>query len=161
MSEIRILKALYNHRMKKILASILICVAAACSTKQDGPNLSELKTEISATEKAFLNAAQTKGAAFAFHAFADSTAVIKRMKDSLIIGKENIKLFYSNTIYRDAKVEWHPDVINVSGSGDMAYSYGKYTWQVKDSSGIYKTHKGVYQTVWKKQKDGTWKYVWD
>lgn len=140
---------------------MLAFLMMACSTEHKNLDVSQLKTEIRATEKAFLNAAQTKGAAFAFHAFADSTAVIKRMKDSLIIGKENIKLFYSNSIYRDAKVEWNPDVINVSGSGDMAYSYGKYTWQVKDSGGIYKTHKGVYQTVWKKQKDGTWKYVWD
>jgi ketosteroid isomerase-like protein len=32
---------------------------------------------------------------------------------------------------------------------------------VKDSVGNKKDFKGIFHTVWKKQKDGSWKYVWD
>jgi len=51
--------------------------------------------------------------------------------------------------------------VDASETGDMGYTYGKYTWQSKDSSGKVDEAKGVFHTVWKKQKDGSWKYVWD
>ena len=80
---------------------------------------------------------------------------------ALIHGKENIKNFYSADYYKTASVKWSPDFIDVAEKGDMAYTYGKYIWQSKDSSGKTNEFKGVFHTVWKKQKDGTWKFVWD
>jgi len=43
----------------------------------------------------------------------------------------------------------------------LAYTYGKYTWQIKDTQGKITKYQGIFHTVWKKQSDGTWKYVWD
>lgn len=105
--------------------------------------------------------AAQKGIAEAFWFFADSEAVIKRGNDSLIKGKEGIRNFYSKDFYKSASVKWSPDFIDAAAGGDLAYTYGKYVWQSKDSSGKLVEAAGVFHTVWKKQKDGAWKYVWD
>jgi len=58
-------------------------------------------------------------------------------------------------------ITWSPDFVETSQDGTIGYTYGNYTWQSKDSSGKVNEAKGVFHTVWKKQKDGSWKYVWD
>ena len=41
------------------------------------------------------------------------------------------------------------------------HSYGKYIWTSKDASGKEEISKGIFHTVWKKQKDGSWKNAID
>jgi hypothetical protein len=43
----------------------------------------------------------------------------------------------------------------------MAYTYGKYVWTVRNGEDTVISKQGVFHTVRKKQKDGSWKYVWD
>ncbi len=105
--------------------------------------------------------AAEKGMAEAFSFFADSNAIIKSGNDPIIHGKEGIKNYYAALYSKTATVNWFPDFIDVASAGDMAYTYGKYLWQSKDSSGKVKESAGVFHTVWKKQQDGSWKYVWD
>ncbi|MBI3137616.1 MAG: nuclear transport factor 2 family protein [Sphingobacteriales bacterium] len=117
--------------------------------------------EIAGTEKAFAGMAAGKGIEAAFYFFADSMAVIKRGNDSLIRGREGIRNFYSAPVYKTARVTWSPDFIEVSINGDLGYTYGKYEWISTDSSGKQTSSRGIFHTVWKKQSDGSWKYVWD
>ncbi|MEN9686288.1 MAG: hypothetical protein RLZZ28_2074 [Bacteroidota bacterium] len=121
----------------------------------------EIKNEIFQVEKAFEKMATEKGIAEAFYFFADEDAVIKRGNDSLITGKENIKLFYGKINNAGTTVNWSPDFIDIARDGSLAYTYGKYVWKIKNEAGISTEHKGVFHTVWKKQKDNSWKYVWD
>jgi ketosteroid isomerase-like protein len=117
--------------------------------------------EIQKAENEFEQLAAEKGIAEAFWYYADSNAVIKRQNDTLIHGKGAIRQYYSNPFYLNAKVKWSPDFTDASDNGDLGYTYGKYTWQAPDSGGKSVQYKGVFHTVWKKQKDGSWKYVWD
>lgn len=120
-----------------------------------------IKNEIFLTEKAFEQMTSDIGIADAFYYFADENAVILRENDTLISGKENIKVYYTKKNPANASVKWTPDFIDVSDCGTLGYSYGKYTWTIKDEDGKVTEYKGVFHTVWKKQTDGTWKYVWD
>ncbi len=132
------------------------------SIKNAAEDLGEnAKTEIAEAEKNFAAMAMEKGIAEAFWYYADSNATIRRQQDTLIHGKEAIKNYYSADYYKTATVTWSPDFISVAKSGDMGYTYGPYTWQSKDSAGKVNEVKGVFHTVWKKQQDGSWKYVWD
>ena len=124
-------------------------------------DIETLKQEIQKEEKDFEAMAAQKGIAEAFWFYADSNAVIKRNNDSLIHTKEGIKNFYSTAFYKTASVKWSPDFIDVSADGNMAYTYGKYLWQSKDSTGKPLEFNGVFHTVWKRQADNSWKYVWD
>ena len=149
------------HALKLIPVSILsIFVFCSCQNNET-ISIEKSKKEIAQAEKDFEKMAEEKGIAEAFVYFADSNAVIKRKNDSLIKGKEGIRNFYSADFYKSASVKWSPDFIDASEKGDLGYTFGKYTWESKDSSGKVEEFRGVFHTVWKKQKDGSWKYVWD
>jgi ketosteroid isomerase-like protein len=141
-----------------LLFLVLIC-STSCITKTKSKL--ELEAEVFKAEDDFKNLSQTKGISAAFYTFADENAVIKRENDTLIRGKENIKKYYSNPKFEKASVTWEPDFVEVSKDGEMAFTYGKFIWTVKDSLGNKKDFKGLFHTVWKRQKDGSWKYVWD
>lgn len=137
-----------------IITSFLI----SCSAPVDKD---KVKKDIFDTEKAFEKMTADGGIAKAFYYYAADNAVIKRENDTLISGKENIGKYYSKTDEKNTKVNWTADFIDVSDSGDIAYTYGKYIWKLKDPNGKVTEYKGVFHTVWKKQNDGKWKYVWD
>lgn len=130
------------------------------------PNLKEalvnnnpVEAEIRKAEKDFNDYARSHSISEAFYTFADENAVIKRENDTLIKGRDNIREYYKK--HDKAQVDWSPDFVSVSRDGTMGYTYGKYAWKVTDKDGKTQTYKGVFHTVWKRQKDGSWKYVWD
>jgi hypothetical protein len=79
----------------------------------------------------------------------------------LIFGKEGIKNYYRLKNLKNTTVSWTPDFIDVSDCRTMAYTYGHYSWKVESENGAVKTYKGVFHTIWKRQKDRSWKYLWD
>jgi ketosteroid isomerase-like protein len=121
----------------------------------------EIKKEIYQTEKAFEKMTSEKSIAEAFYFFADENAVINRGNDSLIFGKEHIRHYYETRKIQNATVNWTPDFVEVSEDGTLGYTYGKYIWKLVKSEGDTVKLTGIFHTVWKKQKDGIWKYVWD
>jgi ketosteroid isomerase-like protein len=141
--------------------SILLSCSSPKSSNESKPDNENAKQEIEKAEKDFAQMAADKGIAEAFYFFADSNATIKRQNDTLIHGKEAIKIFYSAPFYQKATVKWSPDFVGASIDGDIGYTYGKYVWSSTDPEGKPITFNGVFHTVWKKQPDGSWKYVWD
>jgi ketosteroid isomerase-like protein len=140
-----------------IFVSISVLLITSCAQVDK----EEIKKEIFQAEKAFEKMAAEKGIAEAFYYFAADSAVIKRENDTLIVGKDNIKMYYSKSDDKNTTVNWTPDYIDVSDCNSLAYTYGKYVWKIKNQEGAITEYKGVFHTVWKKQKDGNWKYVWD
>ncbi|MGV3697329.1 YybH family protein [Flavobacterium sp.] len=147
--------------MKKIILLAMIITLFSCSDKTNVNDRKKAVAEVFEAEEDFKNLAGSKGIAEAFYAFADESAVIKRENDTLIKGKGNIKTYYSQPKFKKASVTWKPDYVDVSEDGSMASTYGNYIWTVTDSVGNKKEFKGIFHTVWKKQKDGSWKYIWD
>jgi ketosteroid isomerase-like protein len=147
--------------IKMVIVFIVAChfVLVACNSKKT--NRKKYLLEIKNTEKDFNVSIKALGVAEAFALYADSNAVILRGNDSIIKGKSAIRSYYSKPFFNGASVKWAPDFSEVSANGDLAYSYGKYVWVLKDSTGKENTYKGIYHTLWKKQPDGRWKYVWD
>jgi ketosteroid isomerase-like protein len=149
---------------KEPIIFLLLSTLISCSSPNNNENKvnnENAKQEIEKAEKDFAQMAVDKGIAEAFYFFADSNATIKRQNDSLIHGKDGIKNFYSAPFYQKATVKWSPDFVQASKDGDLGYTYGKYVWESKDSTGKAITFNGIFHTVWKKQADGSWKYVWD
>ena len=83
--------------------------------------------------------------------------------NSLIIGIEALKERFEKdkSVGDKVSLDWKPDFVDVALSGDLGYTYGKYTYTTTDSIGKSKVIEGVFHTVWKRQTDGKWKYVWD
>ena len=146
--------------MKKTIKVLFIfLILNSCTPKAKTKNPTYIKLEIVKLEKDFEKLVSEKGLAEGFYQFADSNAVLKRENDTLIIGKENIRQYYSK--FKDATVTRTPDNVVVSDAGDMASTYGKFIWTSKDATGKELISKEIFHTVWKKQKDGSWKYIWD
>lgn len=120
----------------------------------------KLKTEILKAEKNFEEMAAEKGVAEAFYHFAAEDAVIMR-NHKIFKGKAEIKKYFDSSEMTDIELKWKPDYIDVSASGDMAYTYGKFSFSAKDKAGKLLKSDGIFHTVWKRQADGQWKYVWD
>ena len=143
---------------KSFLFLLVLCISFGSMAQVDKD---KLKQEIIAMEKSFETMLNEKGAAEAFSYFAADNAVIKRENDTLVKGKKAILDYYSNPIYKTAHAWWTPDYIDISDDGSMAYTYGKYTWEMINADGKKISYSGIFHTVWKKMKDGSWKYVWD
>lgn len=141
------------------ILTIIIVLISSCKNKQQVKE--DASKEIFQTEKDFEKMAAEKGIAEAFYFYADDSATILRGNDSVIKGKDNIKTFYSKIDDSRVKVNWTPDYVQASYCGTLGYTYGKYVWTKTDSTGKITQYKGIFHTVWKKQKDGSWRYVWD
>ncbi|MGZ8524837.1 MAG: YybH family protein [Chitinophagaceae bacterium] len=150
-----------NISRTEIMIPLLLMLNFMTFSCSNGKNDAATKNEIRQTEKDFQQLLVAEGAAAAFYKFASDSAVIKRENDTLIIGNEAIKKYYSNPFYKNAVAVWEPDYIGVSGDGTMAYTYGKYEWTFTDSTGKKTNYNGIFHTVWKKMPGGSWKFVWD
>lgn len=121
----------------------------------------DLEQEILKTEADFATMVANEGIAQAFIYYAADDAVLMR-DNKVILGKKAIANLYPSK-EKDPKLSltWTPDYVDVSESGDMAYTYGEYLYTYTDEQGNTQREKGIFHTVWKKQSDGNWKYVWD
>jgi ketosteroid isomerase-like protein len=143
--------------MKKLFIFISF-FSLSCNSDENVKEQS--KQEILEAEKAFAQMAKDVGISNAFIAFADKSATIER-SNQLIIGIDSIAAHFSAPAPEGTKLEWTPDFVDASISGDLGYTYGKFTYTRLDSVGNPEKITGIFHTVWKRQEDGSWKYVWD
>jgi len=141
--------------------SLVICIIglAACHDTSTA-DLEKTRQEVMAAEKAFNDMAATNGVKAAFLHFADSSAVLNR-RGQIVKGKQAISDYFDTWNYSKVSLTWSPDFVDVSKSGDLAYTFGNYAFEATDSSGQSVSDTGVFHTVWRKQADGQWKYVYD
>lgn len=131
---------------------IMISLLAACNQPQQ-PKASE--QELIDADHAFAELAAKEGIGKAFITYADSSAIIMHNARMPLKGIDDITKVYSQ-IPNNLSLEWEPTKAEIAGSGDMGYTFGKYTFTSGDS-----VEYGHYLTFWKKDRTGTWKYVVD
>ena len=137
---------------------LLCCLLISCNMKTDKQLTEKWKHEVMETEKAFAELVRKEGMHKAFVSFAAADAALMR-NNELVLGKKNIDIFYTGQSSRNLK--WTVEFVDVSASGDMAYTYGHYSFSSVDEDGGHKEDRGVFHTVWKRQQDGSWKFVYD
>lgn len=101
-----------------------------------------------------------QGAPSAFAEYAD-TGVIKFEKGTApIVGRD--RMIESFEMWPEgAELRWEPFYAEISESEDLGYTLGHYYFLMTDSSGETHSSEGNYVTIWKKQTDGQWKFVFD
>ncbi len=145
-----------------LLSITLFALLISCNKTRPEGDIERWKQEIVNTEKEFAEMARKEGIPKAFITYADDNAVIMR-NNTLIIGKESLKSSFGKQDERSGSVSltWVPDFVDVSSSGDLGYTYGKYQYSVTDSLGNVALDSGIFHTVWKRQSDDSWQFVWD
>jgi ketosteroid isomerase-like protein len=126
----------------------------------NGVEMEQFEQEIIETETAFAALALEKGLQIAFVRYAAQDAVLNR-NGRLIVGKQAIEAFYGDPEMQKVRLTWKPDFVGASASGDLGYTYGKYSYESVDEDGKEVKFNGIFHTVWKRQANGTWRYVWD
>lgn len=142
---------------------ILLIIALflpGCAKKNDDALREKGKQEILQTEKDFEVMALQKGIPEAFAFYAADNGIVNN-NDRLLKGKAEIKKHYTEWPYKDVVLKWAPDFVDVAASGELGYTYGKYNFSRKDTTGKVINSTGYFHTVWKKQADGSWRFVWD
>jgi ketosteroid isomerase-like protein len=136
----------------RYLAALGLVIAVA-SLPALSETTEELAQQVRAAETAFAKSmADRDHAAFATHV-ADEAVFFGRQKAQR--GKAAVvaawkPLFDGPT----APFSWAPENVEVLDSGTLALSSGP----VRDPSG---KQTGVFNSVWRREKDGTWKIVFD
>jgi ketosteroid isomerase-like protein len=95
-------------------------------------------------------------------AFLDKHGSMLVPNASIATGKIAItKLISAGFALKGYKLTWRADRAGVARSGELGYTSGKYKVSFKGASGKTILEKGKYLMVWKKQKDGAWKVLFD
>jgi uncharacterized protein (TIGR02246 family) len=71
-------------------------------------------------------------------------------------GKQAIRTVWASLLAPGNSLSWQANKVEVSRSGDLAYSIGVYQLAMKGAQ-----DRGKFVEVWKKQPDGHWKVVAD
>jgi ketosteroid isomerase-like protein len=146
--------------MRPLLLLSLLCVVCSCANRSGDVDPDQIKEEIVAVETAFADAAGKHGVKRAFLTYAADEAVLVR-GSRVIKGKVEIENYFDQSTHSDVSLKWKPEFVDVSLIGDMAYTYGPYTYSAKDTSGTEVNVSGIFHTIWKRQDDGSWKFVYD
>ena len=122
--------------------------------------MEKYKMEILETEHAFAQLAKDQGLKVAFLTYASDEAVLHRA-NKLIKGKQAIAEYFEQQTLQNVRLEWEPDFVSVAASGDLGYTYGKFNFEGIDEKGEEIKVEGIFHTVWKREANGEWRYVWD
>jgi len=136
--------------MKKMLmVLVLVGLLAGCAHRTD-PTAT---TAVMQADRDFAARAQVAGLRVAFVEYAAPDALIFRDGVGPIRGSAAIGEAFAGA--GEATLTWAPEAADVAASGDLAYTWGWYTFTARGKSST-----GNYVSIWR-MIDGRWRYVVD
>lgn len=144
----------------KLPALLIAALLLAPALSFGAPEKEKLKTEVAQMEDAFCAMAREKGLLAAFQHFA--------APDVAFIDTDPRK-FHGPAAVRErmgedkpgVKLTWAATFTDVSDDGTLGYNYGRYESRRPGPDGQEVVRGGWFLTIWKRQPDGSWKYVMD
>lgn len=126
---------------------------ASVSPKATAETLKQLEGE-------FMKAAADKGSAGYMSYYAEDAVEVPNGAP-LIQGKVEIAKGMGFLDDKNNHLTWAPVGADISASGDLGYTYGTFEFRSKNKDGRDHVENGKYTSIWKLQKDGSWKVVLD
>jgi ketosteroid isomerase-like protein len=112
------------------------------------------------TDRAFSRLSVEKGTAEAFYRFIDDSGTALPRQGQPVTKQQYARFRREQASPRRSVLRWEPDAADVAESGDLGWTRGRYEL-LRFEGGDTTRYTGHYITVWKRQKDGTWKFVLD
>ncbi len=137
-------------RIRQYFFIVFMVLLAGCSTPT-AENLLELDRE-------FSGYSENRGMKQAFLEFADDTAVLLQKHSMPVVGRQAIVKSFMNFTDTGFILTWEPLAEDIARSGDPGYTYGLYSLLNRADSTVL---RGKYVTIWKRQGDGSWRFVLD
>jgi ketosteroid isomerase-like protein len=123
------------------------------------PTMSSGKTLLFDLEARFAKDVAARGGA-AFAAWFADDGVALGNGAAPLVGKVAIEKS-ANWDPKVYQLTWTPTDGLMGPSGDMGYTWGHFEGHSKDANGNPVTTTGRYMTIWRREKDGSWKVVLD
>ncbi len=139
---------------------MLAIVVAGCGTRPN-VNLATEEAAIRRTDADWLAASSSHDLERVLPFWSDDATILAPGSPP-IVGKEAIRKYVSGAFATPGfSITWKTDKVEVSQSGDMAYSTGtdRISLNAPDGKSVTEESRGV--AIWKKQPDGSWKCVLD
>jgi ketosteroid isomerase-like protein len=142
------------------IAAIVSVAIFATGSSPASPAATPSADALRQLEAEFMQAAADHGAQGYMSYYADNAVELPNGAD-ILQGKATISKTMGFLDQKDNHLTWTPVGADMSVSGDLGYTYGTYEFHSKDKDGKPVVSHGKYATVWKKQKDGSWKVAMD
>ena len=117
------------------------------------------REDLRQTDNDFSDAALRSGLGAAFSTWVAPTGVMF-VGTELVTGPEEVREVYARATSNSSLV-WRPVHSGVASSGDLGFTVGEYVATGSNASGAVSQRFGKYLTVWRKQRDGAWRFVVD
>jgi uncharacterized protein (TIGR02246 family) len=146
----------------RLLSAIVLAISLAggCSAPHK-PNLSDEEAAIRRTDADWLAAAASRDINRVLPFWADDATILTPGTPP-IVGKEPIRKYVAESFATPGfSIRWKTDKVEVSQSGDLAYTTGTNQISFNGPDGKVLTQDGRSVTIWKKQADGSWKCIVD
>jgi ketosteroid isomerase-like protein len=141
---------------EEVLMKFLTLALALCA----GLWAADVPKELMEADRAFDAATAARGLDGWMSYFADDARINQQPKE--IVGKAALREFYSAMFARkEFSIRWQPVYAEASQDGTLGYTYGVSQVSFRDGKGEMVKREGRYLTVWRKQKDGSWKVSTD
>ena len=142
---------------RRLLALILLLTGLAQAAP---PDKAQLKKEVAAMEDQFCAMARDQGLLAAFQHFAAPDVAFIDTDPRKWHGPAAV-LERIGPDQPGVTLTWSASFTDVSDDGTLGYNYGRYEWKATDREGKVHTSTGWFLTLWKRQPDGSWRYVMD
>ncbi|MBJ6760599.1 DUF4440 domain-containing protein [Myxococcaceae bacterium JPH2] len=116
--------------------------------------------EAFAADSAFSTLSTTEGMGHAFSTYAAEDALLIAGATGLF-GREAITKAYGPLTKDKLDLRWEPVLGDAATSGDLAFTVGRAKVVEPGADGKPETDFVKYLTIWRRQPDGTWRYVTD
>lgn len=133
-----------------LLAVALLAVELPAATAATPP--ASPADALADADRAFARDAHARGLDGWMEWFADDSTVFPGSKPP-VRGKAEVRAFYESIRFDPRTLDWTPLRGELAASGELGYTYG--TWEFRKEGKVVGT--GKYMTIWRKQKDGSWK----
>lgn len=144
--------------MKATAATISLCaIALLAGCAPSGAE--KFRAEVLAADKAFSEASRRDGITAAFlRVIAPDGKILSDTR----AGPDAVRTTFMQ-LPPTASLTWEPAFVDVGASGDLGYTWGRYTLTVPAALKGAKplVQMGTYVTIWRHQPDGSWKVVLD
>lgn len=117
------------------------------------------RMQLRSADSAFSDLSYRMGTGFAFSNTAAEDGVLFGSPE-LRVGPRAIREGFALDNERSS-LTWMPVFVGIAGSTDLGYTIGEYVSTGVGPSGAAVQRIGKYLTVWRKQKDGHWRFVAD
>jgi ketosteroid isomerase-like protein len=144
--------------MKLSLALLATLVGAL--VVHAAPDKEQLKREVAALEDQFSAMAQEKGVLAAFQHFAAPDVAFIDTDPRQFRGAAAVQQRMGR-FPPGATLKWSAHFTDVSADGTLGYNYGRYELRSPGPDGQERVGTGWFLSIWKKQPDGSWRYVMD